>query len=340
MAWGSGAGSLMLNVGLVGAGAVATTFHLPAWNQVPGARVVAICDIDEHAARQAAAVCQAKTYSTYEDMLSKESLDIVDICTPHVLHARQACQALEHDLHVVVEKPFATEPSDAAAVIARAKARNRKVMCAQHQRFRPVTSVARQLICDGELGTIYYARAQAIKSRGIPDARSYMERRLSGGGPMMDLGSHVIDLAWWLMGCPAPTQVLGSVMTKMARDTDVEDFGCAHIQFANGSVMSVETSYLLNSHADCVRVELFGDKGGLLWPDMVLTRDVNGKCCRTVVPVTDDTLASVAELRHFVECVVADSPTLVPLEESQTMVDILAGIYASSRQKAVVTFCG
>lgn len=328
----------MLKVGLVGAGAIATTFHLPAWKRVSGVHLDAVCDVDPEAARRAATEFQTKCYTRYEDMLSGEPLDIVDICTPHALHAQHACQALERGLHVVVEKPFATDPSEAAAVIALAKATHRKVMCAQHQRFRPVTLVARELIANGELGQIYYARAQAIKCRGVPTPSSYTTRSLSGGGPMMDLGSHVIDLAWWLMGCPAPTQVLGSVMTRLARQYDVEDFACAQIHFANGSVMSVETSYLLNGHKDTVQIELFGDKGGLLWPDLLLTRDEDGECRRTAVEVSGDTPASVAELAHFVECVVEDKPTLVPLEESKVVVDILAAIYASGRRKDVVRF--
>ena len=328
----------MLRVGLVGAGAIARTFHLPAWKHVSGAHVVAVCDADPEAARQAAEEFQTKCYATYEEMLSSEPLDIVDICTPHALHAQHTCQALERGLHVVVEKPFVTEPSDAAAVIALATIKKRKVMCAQHQRFRPITTAARTLIANGELGEIYYARAQAIKCRGIPTPHSYTTKCLSGGGPMMDLGSHVIDLAWWLMGCPAPTEVRGSVMTRLAPQYDVEDFACAQIHFANGSVMSVETSYLLNGHKDTVQIELFGDEGGLLWPDLILTRDKDGECRRTTVKVSDNTPASVAELSHFVECVLEDTPTLVPLEESRRVVDILAAIYASSRKKDVVRF--
>jgi len=339
----------MLKVGLVGAGAIATTFHLPAWAQVPAASVVAVCDTDSAAASHAAAVFKTNSYTSYDDMLAREPLDIVDICTPHALHAKQTCQALEHGLHVVVEKPLATEPSEAAAVMALAEAKDRKVMCAQHQRFRPVTRAARTLIENNELGQIYYARAQAIKCRNVPaHSASYTNRRLSGGGPLMDLGSHVIDLAWWLMGCPAPAQVLGKVMTRLAVDSgtsnaggrwghyDVEDFACAQVQFSNGAVMSVETSYLLNSHRDIVQVELFGDKGGLLWPELILTRDEDGDFGRTKVEVSDDTLASVAELDHFVECVLENKPTMIPLRESRTVVDIISAIYESSERASAV----
>lgn len=154
----------------------------------------------------------------------------------------------------------------------------------------------------------------------------------------MDLGSHVIDVAWWLMGCPPPSHVLGSAMTRLAPHYEVEDFACAQVHFANGSVMSVETSYRLNVHRDAVQVELCGDRGGLLWPDLVLTRDEGGECRRTTIRPADDTPASVAELAHFVECAVHGRPTLVPLEESRTVVDILAAIYASSRRQDVVRF--
>jgi len=340
----------MLKIGIIGAGSIAERFHLPAWQKIDNAEVVAICDINEKAARNLAQLYSIEEYTSFSKMLNRENLDILDICTPNALHAEHILQALDHNLHVVVEKPFVTRSKDAKIIIEKAITKNKKVMCAQHQRFRPQTSVARKIIIEGELGEIYYARAQAIQCRNVPTQNnSFTDKTLAGGGPLMDLGAHIIDVTWWLMGCPKPVSTLGHVFTKLAHQPNitnalgkwekynVEDFVCGQIKFENGAVMSLEVSYLLNSVKRVFSTELMGTKGGLLWPDLVLTTDKDGVLKRNQLEIHDDTLASVAELKHFVEFILDNKPPLIPLEESCMVVTMVEALYQSGLENRLVT---
>jgi predicted dehydrogenase len=341
----------MLNIGVLGAGHIAKSFHLPAWKKVKNASVKAICDIDDLAVKNVANAFGINAYLSFEEMLKNEKIDIVDICTPNALHIPQASLALESKKHVIVEKPLATCSKDIDHIISLSKKYNKKVMCAQHQRFRPPSKAAKQLVLNGELGKIYFTRAQAIKCREVPAySNSYTSIDLSGGGPLMDLGAHIIDLAWWLMGCPKPKSVFGTVANKLANSCsqsnlsgtwdryDVEDFACAKIKFVNGAVLSLETSYLANSNRDVLEVELFGDQGGLFWPSLILSQDQNGIFQRKKIKFNDKILASVAELQHFTDCVIHDNDTQIPLSESREVIRIIEGIYESSKTSSLFEF--
>lgn len=336
----------MLKVGLLGAGRIAQVFHLPAWQKISGAKVVALCDLRLEAAQQLSNEFSVPAcYTDFEEMLDREELDLVDICTPNTAHANHILTALDHDQHVLVEKPFVTSVEDADRVIQKAKQKKKKVMCAQHQRFRPESQMAHQWTTGGRFGKIYFARVQAIKTRGVPVHNgSFTNIKMAGGGPLMDLGAHFVDLAWWLMGMPRPVSAFGVTCRRLADQKgiansngpwetyDVEDFAVGHLRFENEAVLSIETSYLLNSQRDVIECEFFGTEGGLLWPQMLWTRENEGKMERSPIEVTDKSYASVNEIRHFIECIQNDTEPLVRTAESRTVVAMIEALYRSARE--------
>jgi predicted dehydrogenase len=337
-----------MKVLLVGCGSIADVFHLPAWDKVDGAAVCAICDINEgHATEIAEKYGIRKVYVDYNEALDCEKPDIVDICTPHGMHYGQTMLALNAGSHVIVEKPMSVSAKHIDDIMAMSREQHLKVMCAQHQRFRDVTRYASELILSGKLGEIYYTRARAIKCCGVPGRKnSYTEMSTSYGGPLMDLGVHIIDIAWLLMGKPIPKKVDGKVFRKLGPEMagiagdydkyDVEDLACGSVQFENGAFMTVETSYILNGCQDVFEVELMGTKGGLVWPKLLYTSLGKGGPNRCELPYTDESLASVNELKHFVECIVNDSDTIVPLNDSKEVISIIEDMYKSAIDEKTV----
>jgi predicted dehydrogenase len=335
----------MIEVGIVGAGKIVETFHLPAWAAVPDARVMAICDPRVDAAQKLASRFGiAKVYPSVEAMLLDVSLDAVDICSPHRLHREHAALALEAGLHCLIEKPFATSAADAQAIADLAHARNRVVMCAQHQRFRPPSMLLKRMIEAGDLGEIYCVRVDAMSARGVPRqvSNSFTDATLSDGGPLIDQGSHGIDIAWWLMGCPRPlsayamtsnTTVPSAGRTPDGAEWDVysvEDFAVGILTFADNRSITIHTSYYANCREDRFDCEIFGTLGGAVWPDLIVTRPDGNGVTREIIQPEHEHKASVEELCHFSSLVRNASTPVVPLEQSVRLVTMLEALYRSA----------
>lgn len=343
----------MLKIGLIGAGKIAETFHLPAWSHVVGAEVVALVDPRIDAAKtlgQEYGVCNI--FSTIENMLSSIKLDAVDICSPHVFHADHAIRSLESGLHCIIEKPFTTDKKNARKIASEAEKHGLIVMCAQHQRFRPESILLKSKIDAGELGEIYHVNVEAMASRGIPVqvANSFTDKRLSGGGPLIDQGSHAIDIAWWLMGCPSPSSAFAVMHDGTAPKTgttnngaewnvyNVEDFATAVIRFKNNKSITIRTSYFSNCAKDIFSCEILGTKGGITWPDTIITKPYGNNVRRKKLEVENSSLASVAELNHFTSLIKGTDQAIIPLEQSVELVEIIDGLYESATTEQIFHF--
>lgn len=335
----------MIDVGIVGAGKIVETFHLPAWAEVPDARVTAICDPRFDAARNLASrFAIDRVYPSVEAMVLEAGLDAVDICSPHRLHREHAMLALEAGLHCLIEKPFTTSTADARAIVDLARARDRVVMCAQHQRFRPPSMLLKSMIEAGDLGEIYCARVDAMSARGIPRqiGNSFTDTALSSGGPLIDQGSHGIDIAWWLMGCPRPLSAyamtsniaappIGRTPDGAEWDTySVEDFATGILTFAENKSITIHTSYYANCLEDRFGCEILGTLGGAVWPDLIVTRPDGHGVTREILRPEHEQKASIEELRHFSALVRDASMPVVPLEQSVQLVGMIEALYRSA----------
>lgn len=335
-----------LQVGIVGAGAIAESFHLPAWQKIPKIKVVSICDSNRAKAKSLADTCQARYYGSLRDMLEQESLDILDICTPNQLHYEHIKAALISGLHTIVEKPFVTTDKHAEELINLANKKKKKLMCAQHARFRGDSLKAKEIISQGKLGKIYFVRAQSLQTRYEGVAKeSYVNSTLSGGGPLQDFGAHLIDLACWFSGFSNPKYISGNAFNHLMdydghrmTGADVEDLFIGTVRFDDDSVLSIETSFLLNAPEDLLKIEVFGDQGSLSWPDLMFTKSSKSGVSsrklspRKVVP------ASVGELRAFVDCIRRNCPPVVTLAESRQVTSIIEKLYQSAA-KGVPVCC-
>ncbi len=342
-----------MRVGIVGVGGISRDQHLPAWAKVPFAEVAAIADISEDALQRAGAIVpHARTFVDWQDLIARDDIDVIDICTPNALHAPMGVAALTSGKHVLCEKPLAPTPAEVCALRDAAQASGRLLMAAQNLRFEPTSRQLQALVNNGVLGDVYYARAQWLRRRMLPPRASFIEKRLSGGGAALDIGVHVLDLAYWFMGAPEPVSVTAVVDTKLAQRhdlsgawgdwdrarLDVEDFAAAFIRFANGAALTLEVSWLgFQPENEIIRLQCYGTRGGLTWPDGIVSGETNRVPWEKRVKEPPKNTGYVEEIGQFAEAVRSGLPSPVPVEQSLNVVRILEAIYQSGRDKREVT---
>ncbi len=336
-----------LRVGVVGAGGIACNQHLPAWQRLPSVRVIAVADLSKEAVQRAAERFQVPhAFQDWRDLIDRSEIDIVDICTPNCTHAPIARAALDAGKHVLCEKPLATSTADVRALRKAALDAGRLLMAAQNFRYRPASRQLKALVDGGLAGDIYYARAQWLRRRLVPPGPNFIDRRLSGGGPVFDIGVHVLDLAYWFMGAPEPVSVSASLEARLAHRTDiaggwgdwdrerfdVEDFAAGFVRFANGAVLTLEASWLaFQPEAETIRLQCYGTRGGLVWPEGTVSGETNRVPwdLRSGSSEADDSYFE--QIRQFADAVRHGRPSPIPVEQSLQVIRILEGMYHSSK---------
>jgi len=217
-----------LKAGVIGTGM--GRYHMEGFATHPQSELTAVCDLNVPEAQAFADKYGAKhVFRDYRKMIAMEELDIVAVATPNYLHAKMTIAALKAGKDVLCEKPIAIRLADAEAMVRAAKRRGKRLMINVGMRFDPVHEELRQRVGRGELGEVYYARSHWIRRKGIPFAvfpptgemargEWFVKKRQAGGGALIDIGVHLFDLAWWLIGSPRPTSVLASMYSELLPD--------------------------------------------------------------------------------------------------------------------------
>lgn len=343
----------MIKVGVIGTGGISGV-HLGGYSRNPNVEIYALCDINEkNLAKRAEEYKVSRTFTDYREMLALKELDAVSVCTWNSAHAECAIAALRAGKHVLCEKPMALNTAQAQEMEKAAKENDKLLMIGFVRRFGNDCAVLKDFIDSGSFGEIYYAKAQYLRRKGCPGGW-FGDKSRSGGGPLIDLGVHVIDLCRYLMGGPQPVSVYGATFSKLgdrrhikdargysstvvSKDDifDVEDMATALIRFDNGAVLSVEASFSLNIEKDVGNIELFGTKAGCkLDPELTIFTDMNDYLAN--VKLAQSTALSFDglfdnEINHFVECIETGKPCRNPAQDGVTLMKILDGIYESAR---------
>lgn len=343
-----------VKIGLVGAGQISRA-HLDAYKKVKNAEVVAICDINEKHLNETADLFGIKNrYISETEMLKNEKLDAADVCVWNCNHAKCTIEALDAGLHVLCEKPMAYNAKQAEEMYEAAKRNNRLLMIGFVLRFGTESKIAKDFIDNGYLGDIYFTKATYLRRHGSPGGW-FGKKELSGGGPVIDLGVHVIDLTRSLMGSPKPVSVYAVTSDRLgdrkylkndvgwkpddATDNDefsVEDFGTALIRYDNGSCTLLETSYSLNGE-EVTQKEFFGTKGGIKIDNdgkMKIFGEYNGYLA-DITPKLENykygTEMFPDEMQHFADCVQKGIPCMASAEDGIAVMKILDAVYESAR---------
>ncbi|WP_110932311.1 Gfo/Idh/MocA family protein [Paenibacillus bouchesdurhonensis] len=357
--------SKTLKVAIIGCGGIANGKHLPSLAKQPEVQMVAFCDIIEERAQKAAAeygVEGAKVFTDFRELL-KEDVDVVHVCTPNDSHAEITISSLESGKHVMCEKPMAKTAEQARQMLDAAKRTGKKLSIAYQNRFRSDSLYLKQLCENGELGDIYLGKALAIRRRAVPTWGVFLDEEKQGGGPLIDIGTHALDLTLWLMDNYEPKSVTGSVFHKLGsrenaanafgpwnpEEFKVEDSAFGFIKMKNGATIMLESSWALNVvETGEAKTLLCGTEGGA---DMKDGLRLNGeKLSRLYETKVDFGGGGVAffdgeeesdatrEARLWVEAILEDKEPLVKPEQALVVTEILEAIYASARTGKTIYF--
>ena len=332
----------MINVAIIGAGEIVKTFHLPAWKKIKGIKIVGIVDKKVNKAKLLAKNYKIpKAYHNIDSLFKNEKVDAVDVCTPNKQHEKDILFSLKNNKHVICEKPFVLNFKVFKKINYLAQKKKLVCVCAQHQRFRQSSINSKKLVDKNKLGSIYTAHITAIFRRSNTVKNPYFTNiSTAGGGPLIDLGSHFIDLAWWIMGNPKPISVFTYTSNKLAKylkanektpwkKFNVEDYAFGGIRFEKKKSITFQIIYLLNANRDKKKIEFFGTKGGLLWPDVKLTTIRNNIVNSKSLNSKEKTSASVLEIQHFIDSIKKNVNQKPSLKETGFMVKILEALSKS-----------
>lgn len=347
-----------LRVGAIGIGGIFRGAHLPALLSHPDVELVALCDCVVSKAQSVAdELGIEQVYENYMDLLDRADIDAVHICTPNLYHSEIAIAALERGKHVFCEKPDAVNQQEALKMKQAAEQRGKVLMVMRNNRFRAVSQFLKRVSERGHLGEIYAGRCGWIRRRGIPGKGGWFTtKELSGGGPLIDLGVHMIDLAVWLMGYPKPVAVSGATYCKFAESTisdsqhsqfgesqsegifDVEDLANGYIRFDNGATLQLEFSWASNIEEESRFVELRGTKGGfeLFNGDVKLFTELEGVLCNVHPQIEMERSEHANNIHHFIDVVRNGAEPLFTPQQGLDMIKILDAIYESARTRREV----
>lgn len=342
-----------IRIGIVGLGI--GSHHLERFKNLPGCCVVAIADSN----RERLSAVGTKhgidqRFESADEMLERAALDAAVVATPNKFHAPIALAALRRGLHVLCEKPMAMNVGEAQAMKAAADHAGRRLMINFSYRFSGMSAALKHQVEAGAVGDIYFGRTVWHRRRGMPGFGGWFgDRELAGGGPLIDLGVHRIDLALWLMGHPEPAAVSGSTYNVIARRIaaeqkklfTVEDLACGIVKFRNGATLMVEASWALNiNEPEHMVTSLYGSKGAIVQRNTgggyqmhaELYLEEAGNLFTKTFDST--TVPAPSAQEEFLACIRENRPPSAGAEDGIRVQKILDGLYASAEQGREITF--
>ncbi len=356
----------LLKAGIIGCGGIANGKHMPATKAVGLAELVAFCDIiPERAekARQEYGTKDAKVFVDYRELL-KEDLDVVFVCTPNRSHSEITVAALESGKHVLCEKPMAINYGEALKMIEAQKKSGKLLSIGYQSRYRANSMCLKEMCERGDLGEIYLGRANAVRRRAVPTWGVFLNEYEQGGGPLIDIGTHALDLTLWMMNNYRPKYAVGTTYHKLNNDKrpgnswgdwdpakfTVEDSAFGFVVMENGATVQINASWALNTlDVEEATTTLSGTKAGA---DMHDGLTINGVTCGRQYTLKPDFRAGGAafysghgagkpediENRIFLKAVKGEGELCVLPEQAATVTRILDAIYESARTGKPVYF--
>lgn len=356
----------VLKIGIIGCGGIATQKHMPALSKLKNVELVAFCDIIEERAQKACknfGTAEAKVYTDYKELLKDETIEVIHVCTPNRSHSFISIDAMEAGKHVMCEKPMAKTSEEALAMVEAAKRTGKKLTIGYQNRYREDSRYLKRACEDDALGEVYYAKAHALRRRAVPTWGVFLNEEEQGGGPLIDIGTHALDLTLWMMNNYEPELVVGSVFKKLGDQTEtanawgdwdpaeytVEDSAFGFIKMKNGATIVLESSWALNTlDVGEAQTSLCGTKAGA---DMKDGLRINGvKYNKQYIEKPGLGAGGVdfydskalepqdVEAKMWIDAILKDTDVLVKPEEALVVTQILEAIYESAKTGKPVLF--
>lgn len=361
-----------LKFGIIGCGGIANGKHFPALAKLSDKlEIVAFCDTVIERAEKAAkeyGTADALVTEDYKALLAREDIDVIHVLTPNVSHSYITVDALESGKHVMCEKPMAINYAEAKEMLDAAERTGKKLTIGYQNRFRADSLATYDACSKGELGDIYFAKAHAIRRKGVPTWGVFPDKSKQGGGPLIDIGTHALDLTLWYMNNYKPKTVLGSTYQKLKDnpmanmfgpwnpDTfETEDSAFGLIKMENGATIFLEAAWALNMiNPKEAQVTLCGTEGGAeMFGKAFIDQGyvVFNKAAHNQLEQTQPSDAGGvfgfegatleqrdAEAKQWVDAILNDTDPMVKPEQAIVVTQILEAIYKSAETGQVVEF--
>jgi len=354
-----------LRVGVIGLG-YGGEMALKGYSLLPDVEIVALAGLEEDRLQTLGATYNVPNlYHYHHELLSRDDLDAVSVCVPNYLHAPIAIEALKRGLHVLCEKPLARTSREAEAMVDAATEADRVLQVVFNHRMRGDVQVLKRYIDEGKLGKIYYAKAYWMRRRGIPGAGTwFVSKEKAGGGPLIDLGVHALDMALYLLGEPEVLTVSASTYDELAKSGkgidpkarksgsgnvyEVEDLATAFLRLAGGSTLLLEASWATNSSAgDDFGIILYGSDGGAEiqvknynWLDALDIYTDVANVPATIHPQLYKGDGHITVVREFVDIIKGGNWLQYNGNEGLQRVRVIDACYASAAQGREVSLYG
>ncbi len=355
-----------VKIGIVGCGGIANGKHLPAIQKNGNFEIIAFCDIVKERALEAKekyGSADARVYTDYTELVKETELEAVYVLTPNKSHSVISIAAMKAGKHVMCEKPMAKSYADAKLMLDTAKETGKLLTIGYQNRYRQDSKYLKTACDNGDLGDIYYARAHAVRRRAVPTWGVFLNEEEQGGGPLIDIGTHALDLTLWMMENYEAESVTGSVYRKLADQTDqgnafgdwdpkgftVEDAAIGFVKMKNGATIHLEASWALNTlEVDEAKTSLCGTKAGADMKDGLRINRV--KYNKQIIEKPDLNSSGVAffsgqgedapdiEQRVFYNAITKGEDLVVKPEQAIVVTRILEAIYESARTGKTVYF--
>ncbi len=356
-----------MKIGIIGCGGVAIAKHLPALKSLDDVEIVAFCDTMKERAIKAAEDFGSKraiVCTDYHEIIESVDIDVVHVLTPNSSHCAITVDALEHGKHVMCDKPMATNYTEAKLMLDTAKETGMKLTIGFQHRFRKDSAQLKEICDRGDLGEIYFAKAHALRRRAVPTWGVFLDKEKQGGGSLIDIGIHSLDLTLWMMDNYKPKTVVGSVYRKLADtaggnawgpwDRDkftAEDSAFGYIIMENGATIILESSWALNIHTDEeAKVTLCGTKAGADMMDglrinyddldtLYITKpDFDPRGAAFFTGANEQINSAFAEARAWIDSIRNNTVVPTPPEEAIVVTQISDAIYESSKTGKPIIF--
>ena len=355
-----------LRIGIIGCGGIANGKHMPSLKALSNVEMVAFSDLVIEKAEKAAkeyGTPDAKVYVDYKELLKDETIDIIHVLTPNKSHAAISIASMRAGKHVMCEKPMAKSAADALEMVQVAEETGKKLTIGYQHRHKPESTYLKKAINRGDLGEIYFAKAFAVRRRGTPNWGVFLNEEEQGGGPLIDIGTHSLDLTLWMMDNYKPKMVVGTTYKKLLnpdcgnpwgpwdpKEHTAEDSAFAFIVMENGATIMLESSWALNTIEPVQEgsIVLCGPLAGAqIKNGLSFNKDEFGKLIEIKPDLNAGGAAfydgvaetpSIVEAKRWIDAIINDTEVVVKPNEAYVVSKILEAVYESAKTGKAIYF--